>query len=114
MKKIVLIMGFLITIAMATQLDIKLLDQKCNSGDINACNSLGRAYFFGDKVAKDYTKAAKLFSKACDGNNANACYNLGVLYESGKDGKSLAIKYYDKGCKLGDSQSCAVYNELNR
>nr|WP_272892063.1 hypothetical protein [Campylobacter sp. RM8965] len=59
-------------------------------------------------------KVAKLFSKACDGNNANACYNLGVLYESGKGGKSLAIKYYDKGCKLGDSQSCAVYNELNR
>lgn len=27
-------MGFLITIAMATQLDIKLLDQKCNSGDL--------------------------------------------------------------------------------
>ena len=44
-------------------------------------------------VKKDYTKAAKLFSKACDGNNANACYNLGVLYESGKGGKSLAIKY---------------------
>ena len=52
-------MGFLITIAMATQLDIKLLDQKCNSGDINACNSLGRAYFFGDKVAKDYTKSCQ-------------------------------------------------------
>ena len=48
MKKIVLIMGFFITIAMATQLDVKLLDQKCNSGDINACNSVGRAYFFGD------------------------------------------------------------------
>lgn len=34
MKKIVLIMGFLITIAMATQLDIKLLDQKCNRAEI--------------------------------------------------------------------------------
>ena len=47
-------------------LDIKLLDQKCNSEDINACNSLGRAYFFGDKVAKDYTKASKMFEKSLE------------------------------------------------
>lgn len=55
----------------------------CDSGDADGCVELGAAYYKGEGVNKDPTKAADLYRKACDGGVAKACYYLGNLHFSG-------------------------------
>ena len=44
---------------------------------------LGRMYFAGRGVTRDYVKAVELYQKACEGKSAKGCCNLGGMYEMG-------------------------------
>jgi len=59
-----------------------------------------------------YAKALKGFEKRCDTKNeAYACGMVAYFYNKGfgveKDNKK-ALKYYEKGCNLNDSDSCTI------
>nr|WP_276321360.1 hypothetical protein [Helicobacter pylori] len=46
------------------------------------CKGLGKLYYYGEGVKKDFKKALALFEKACDLNNSGGCGALGMLYEN--------------------------------
>ncbi len=62
-------------------------------------NNLGRKYYNGRGVNKDYKKAFEYFSQAAQKGNLQAQYNLGIIYENGKGVKQdyqEAMKWYLK------------------
>lgn len=74
------------------------------------CHLLGD-YLEG--IKKDFEKASKVYKSTCDDYEyAKSCYKYGNYSFLGK-GKSgskgdprIAYSYYEKGCKLNDSDSC--------
>ncbi|KYK91735.1 tetratricopeptide repeat protein, partial [Aggregatibacter actinomycetemcomitans] len=52
-------------------------------GDSNAQLDLGRLYFGGDGVEKNYEKAYWWFSEAAEKGSVKALTNLGILYTGG-------------------------------
>lgn len=75
----------------------------CDSGDVDACVSLGTKYYLGTGVKKNRTLANKLFSRACDKRHAEACAILARSYLNG-DGVSkndkIAFIAADRACDL--------------
>ncbi|XP_017100617.1 cytochrome c oxidase assembly factor 7 homolog [Drosophila bipectinata] len=75
-----------------------------------ACHLLGD-YLEG--IKKDFEKASKVYKSTCDDYGyAKSCYKFGNYSFLGK-GKSgskgdpkVAYQYYEKGCKLNDSDAC--------
>ena len=66
--------------------------------DSDAMFKLGMAYYFGDVVARDKTKAVSYLKKAAKMKNADACKKLAECYDTGngcKKNKSKAKKYLD-------------------
>ena len=53
-------------------------------GDADAQCDLGLAYYDGEGVERDYTKAAKWLSKAVENGNECALYNLAFQYQYGE------------------------------
>ena len=53
-------------------------------GNALAQLELGRLYYMGDGVNKDYKKAIEWFRKAAEQGNAKAQWNLGLCYKNGK------------------------------
>jgi len=62
---------------------IEKLVQECNDGKYTSCSDLGKMFFYGREVKKDYAKAFELFTIACNGGETTGCSNLGVMYEHG-------------------------------
>ncbi len=62
--------------------------------------------------AKKYKEALANFIQRCANNDAYACGMAGYFYDKGfgdiKKNHSLAIKFYKKGCSLGDADSCTL------
>ena len=63
-------------------------------------------------LEKKYKEALDNFIQRCENNDAYACGMAGYFYDRGfgkinKD-HNLAIKYYKKGCSLGDGDSCTL------
>ncbi|NPA11068.1 MAG: sel1 repeat family protein [Epsilonproteobacteria bacterium] len=58
-----------------------------------------------------YKKALKHFKQRCKNNDAYACGMSGYFFHKGfgvqKDAKK-AMHFYQKGCKLGDKDSCTL------
>jgi TPR repeat protein len=78
-------------------------------------NEMGRRYFVGLGVARDYAKALECYRKAADGGFAEAQYNIGLLYERGLGvAKDLeqAKGWYQKAADRGDAFANAALQRL--
>lgn len=103
MKKIYLIMILFFATAsgvFAQTANIVTLTLKAKSGEAEAQNALGEAYYDGKGVTENLTEAVKWFTKAAEQENAKAQYNLGICYYYGygvqyRDRRE-AVKWYTK------------------
>ena len=63
-------------------------------------------------LAGKYQEALANFIERCSSEDGYACGMAGYFYEKGfgniKQNHSLAIKFYKKGCSLGDADSCTL------
>ncbi len=64
--------------------EIAELSERAKRGDINAQIMLGEAYYNGEKVDKNYSKARELFEKAAAQGEPKALNWLGVIYARGR------------------------------
>lgn len=118
MKKIYLIMILFFATAsgvFAQTANIVTLTLKAKSGEAEAQNALGEAYYDGKGVTENLTEAVKWFTKAAEQENAKAEYNLGNCYYYGygvqyKD-YGEAVKWYTKAAEQGyaDAQNQLGY-----
>lgn len=86
MKKIYLIMMLFFAIAsgvFAQTNNIVTLTLKAKTGDAEAQNALGEAYYDGKGVTENLTEAVKWYTKAAEQGNVKAQYKLGVCYYYG-------------------------------
>ncbi|KAK9500793.1 hypothetical protein O3M35_001989 [Rhynocoris fuscipes] len=72
------------------------------------CHLLGD---YLEAISKDFQKAAKVYRSNCeDYNFAKSCYKIANYHVVGRGGveqsQEKSIKYYEKGCDLGDIDSC--------
>ena len=123
MKKIYLIMILFFATAsgvFAQTANIVTLTLKAKSGEAEAQNALGEAYYDGKGVTENLTEAVKWFTKAAEQENAKAQYNLGICYYYGygvqyKD-YGEAVKWYTKAAEQGYAEaqnSLGYYYEIN-
>ena len=66
-----------------------------------------------------YKEALVNFIDRCSNNDGFACGMVGYFYEKGfgvEKNHNLAIKFYIKGCSLGDADSCTLlgYEEYKK
>ena len=122
MKKIYLIMILFFAIAsgvFAQTANIVTLTLKAKSGEAEAQNALGEAYYDGKGVTENLTEAVKWFTKAAEQENAKAEYNLGNCYYYGYgvyENYGEAEKWYTKAAEQGCAEaqnSLGYYYEIN-
>ena len=86
-----------------------------NGGLIDAQRDLGYAYFYGEGVEKNYSKAIALYKKAAKQNDDKALYNLGLCYKWG-DGVLKSVRwskyYFEKSFSLGNKKAKAELKNL--
>ena len=123
MKKIYLIMILFFATAsgvFAQTTNIVTLMLKAKSGEAEAQNALGEAYYDGKGVTENLTEAVKWFTKAAEQENVKAEYNLGNCYYYGygvqyKD-YGEAVKWYTKAAEQGNAEaqnSLGYYYEID-
>lgn len=111
MKKIYLIMMLFFAIAsgvFAQTNNIVTLTLKAKTGDAEAQNALGDAYYDGKGVTENLTEAVKWYKKAAFQENAKAQYNLGVCYYYGygvEKYKGEAQKWLTKAAEQGYAEA---------
>jgi TPR repeat protein len=85
---------------------VKWFRQAAERGDAVAQLWLGRMFYLGLEVAKDYPEAVKWYRKAADQGNSTAQYDLGNMYRRGcgvaKD-DSEAVKWFGKSADQGNA-----------
>ena len=122
MKKIYLIMILFFATAsgvFAQTTNIVTLMLKAKSGEAEAQNALGEAYYDGKGVTENLTEAVKWFTKAAEQENAKAQYNLGNCYYYGYGVYQYygeAEKWYTKAAEQGYAEaqnSLGYYYEEN-
>lgn len=112
MKKIYLIMILFFATAsgvFAQTTNIVTLMLKAKSGEAEAQNDLGEAYYDGKGVTENLTEAVKWFTKAAEQENAKAQYNLGICYYYGygvqyRDRRE-AVKWYTRAAEQGNADA---------
>lgn len=112
MKKIYLIMILFFATAsgvFAQTTNIVTLMLKAKSGEAEAQNALGEAYYDGKGVTENLTEAVKWFTKAAEQENAKAEYNLGNCYYYGNGvqyrDREEAVKWYTKAAEHGNADA---------
>ena len=112
MKKIYLIMMLFFATAsgvFAQTTNIVTLMLKAKSGEAEAQNALGEAYYDGKGVTENLTEAVKWFTKAAEQENAKAEYNLGDCYYYGNGvqyrDREEAVKWYTKAAEQGNADA---------
>lgn len=112
MKKIYLIMILFFATAsgvFAQTTNIVTLMLKAKSGEAEAQNALGEAYYDGKGVTENLTEAVKWFTKAAEQENAKAEYNLGNCYYYGNGvqyrDRGEAVKWYTKAAEQGNADA---------
>lgn len=122
MKKIYLIMILFFAIAsgvFAQTANIVTLTLKAKSGEAEAQNALGEAYYDGKGVTENLPEAVKWFTKAAEQENAKAQYNLGICYYYGNgvyQNYGEAEKWYTKAAEQGYAEaqnSLGYYYEID-
>ena len=107
MKKIYLIMMLFFAIAsgvFAQTTNIVTLTLKAKTGDAEAQNDLGKAYYEGKGVEKNFTEAVKWYKKAAYQGNAKAQEGLAICYDNGngvEENIKEAVKWYTKAAEQG-------------
>lgn len=121
MKSVITVIVLSAAVFAAPTSNLKILDTECRNGDAQSCYDIGLIYDKADIVKYDPHKVAFYYDKACNGKITEACYNLGVLYDEGTYGKNgikrdvaKAAAAYERGCKLGDADSCHQLEHMNR
>jgi uncharacterized protein len=86
------------------------VQKACDSGDARFCAFLGAAFYTGNLIPKDPSRAVKLLRLGCDGGADDGCFLLGESYRKGTGGlrkdPARARGSYAKGCDGGDGLSC--------
>lgn len=75
-----------------------------NSGNADAQNQLGDAYFDGIRVEQDYAKAFECYLRAVEQGHGKAQYNVAYAYANGtgtQKNTDEAIKWYGKSADQG-------------
>lgn len=80
------------------------------------CHLLGD---YLEAIHKDYEKARKVFQSTCDDYGyAKSCLkyakytHIGRGKSGSKPNPTEALNYYEKGCELGDAESCLSSGQL--
>lgn len=87
--------------------DVPALEQKAESGDVEAQIVMGVAYGDGNAVPKDYGKAFRLFHKAAASGHPMGESSLGFMYVIGQGTQrnpAEAFKWFQKAAEQGDAQ----------
>ena len=111
MKKIYLIMILFFATAsgvFAQTANIVTLMLKAKSGEAEAQNDSGEAYYDGKGVTENLPEAVKWFTKAAEQENAKAQYNLGMCYYYGYgvyQNYGEAEKWYTKAAEQGYAEA---------
>lgn len=77
--------------------------------DEKACHRLGLMQESRASSREEILRAVASYEKACRFDIAESCLRAGNIYNSGKIVSkipSVSSKFYDKGCKLGNKESC--------
>ncbi|KAL1130440.1 hypothetical protein AAG570_011688 [Ranatra chinensis] len=79
------------------------------------CHLLGN---YLEAISKDFDKAGKVYKSNCDDYNfAKSCLKTANYMVTGRGGfkasEEKGLEYYEKGCKLGDADSCFRCGLLN-
>ncbi len=99
----------------AADLTLAQAQARAEKGDAEAEFVLGKAYYTGEDVPKDYTKAFDLYRKSANQGNAKAENNLASMYGKGEGVKAdpkAAADWYLKAAKHGSSLAEANFAEL--
>ncbi|WP_456391449.1 tetratricopeptide repeat protein [Nitratifractor sp.] len=91
-------------------------------GSPKSCEDLGIRYITGDGVRLDGNKAVAYLAKACNAGRASACNSAAFIYADAEGGVkqsyTQALRYWKRGCRLGDQPSCAnvdlAYDKLRK
>jgi TPR repeat protein len=85
----------------------KYLELACSKG--HKCVQLGTDYLAGVRVAKNFSRAAKLFAEACSNDDPRGCELSGATFASGigvpKDLRRGA-RLFEKACSMDDAVGC--------
>ncbi len=129
MKKIILILSFLLSITIYAdvisdayaevgkgnhQKAREIFTKACENKNSEGCVNLGLMYKTGAGVTIDYIKAVNLWEKACAMNNANGCIRVAFMYGKSKKiqpDQVKAKKFFKKACTLGESLGCEMDKE---
>ena len=80
-------------------------EKAADKGNVNAQYYIGKLYYKGKGIEKDYKKAFEYLKKAAEQGHVDAQYNLGVCYIEGfgveKADQRKAIEYWEKAANQG-------------
>lgn len=111
MKPAIVILLAALTSVSANEPPLASLQSEAASGNATAQFQLGRAYFRGEGIPADKSKALEWISKAADQGHPDAFTSMGFFYAQGvgyeKD-EAKAIEWFRKGADAG-----AVQSQLN-
>jgi TPR repeat protein len=88
---------------------------RAEQGDATAETSLGRMYYLGEGVPRDYSEAMRWCRKAADQGGAHAQYDVGYLYELGHgvpQDYAEALRWYHKAADQGEAWGQASIGEM--
>jgi TPR repeat protein len=97
--------------ARAETLDLVAVRASADKGDANAEFELGRAYYHGEGVPKDFAQAFGLYQKSAQQGNMKAENNLASMYRDGEGVPrdiAQATQWYQKAAEQGGA--LAQYN----
>ena len=76
---------------------------------------MGYLYENGLGVQSSANQAFKYYEQSCELDTVDGCYNAAIAKAKGNGVKidlKKAAEFLEKGCDLGDDESCNDYNEL--
>jgi TPR repeat protein len=88
--------------AIASAKPIEEVTAQAQAGDAQFQYELGRRYYIGKDVPKDFAQAVKWFQKATEQNNAKAEYALGICLLNGKGvakDEAQAVRWFRKAAE---------------
>ena len=94
---------------------LKELNDLANNGDVGAIYELGKVYFYGAGVEKDFGKAKEYFETAAEKGSVGANYYLGKIYYNGNGVQTNHVKakeYFEKSANADNVFSTYYLGKL--
>ena len=85
--------------------NVKELQSRAEAGDADAQFMVGKFYYYGFCLERDYLEAIRWFQAAADQGHVSAQFLLGEAYEKGKGlerNYAQAAKWYERAAFKGD------------